>query len=60
MTEPLTIPFEIADKWDEMLVTHGHCATFWEIAKWGWDQHERELLNAMHSVVPQPYEPGND
>jgi len=26
-------------------------------AQWGYEQHERELLDAMHAVVPQPYEP---
>ncbi len=57
MTDPFTISFELADKWDEMLKTQGHCATFWEIAKWGYEQHEKALLYAMHAVVPQPYEP---
>ncbi|WP_438983820.1 hypothetical protein [Vulcanococcus sp.] len=26
-------------------------------ARWGYEQHEKELLDAMHAVVPQPYEP---
>jgi hypothetical protein len=26
-------------------------------AEWGYQQHEKELLDAMHAVVPQPYEP---
>jgi len=26
-------------------------------AQWGYEQHERALLDAMHSIVPQPYEP---
>ena len=60
MTEPFTISFEQADQWDKMLKTHGHCATYWEIAKWGWDQHEKALLDAMHSVVPQPCEPDSE
>jgi len=25
----------------------------------GYQQHERELLDAMHAVVPQPYESEN-
>jgi len=25
-------------------------------AQWGYEQHEKELLDAMHAVVPQPYE----
>jgi hypothetical protein len=57
MTDPFTISFEQVDQWDEMLKTQGHCATFWEIAKWGYEQHEKVLLDAMHAVVPQPYEP---
>ena len=60
MTDPFTISFELADKWDEMLKTQGHCATFWEIAKWGYDQHEKALLDAMHAIVPQPYEPEDE
>jgi hypothetical protein len=26
-------------------------------AQWGYEQHEKALLDAMHSIVPQPYEP---
>jgi hypothetical protein len=26
-------------------------------AQWGYEQHEKMLLDAMHAVVPQPYEP---
>ena len=29
-------------------------------AQWGYQQHERELLDAMHAIVPQPYEPEVD
>jgi|688.fasta_scaffold1861441_1 hypothetical protein len=34
----LEIPFALADQWDQMLKTKGHCATYWEIAQWGADQ----------------------
>ncbi len=57
VSEPFTISFELVDRWDAMLKTHGHCATYWEIAKWGYARHEQELLDAMHSLVPQSYEP---
>jgi len=56
----LEIPFALVDQWDQMLKTKGHCATYWEIARWGYHQHEKELLDAMHAVVPQPYEPANE
>jgi len=55
-TPELEIPLALADQWDEMLKTKGKCATYWEIAKWGYEQHEKALLDAMHAVVPQPYE----
>lgn len=29
-------------------------------AQWGYEQHEKALLDAMHAVVPQPYEPEVD
>lgn len=60
MSDPLEIPFQLASQWDEMLKTKGHAATYWEIAKWGYEQHEKMLLDAMHSVVPQPYESDNE
>ena len=45
----LEIPFALADQWDQMLKTKGHCATYWEIAQWGADQELEaccEWLNA--------------
>ncbi len=29
-------------------------------AQWGYEQHEKALLKALHSVEPQPYEPDNE
>lgn len=29
-------------------------------AQWGYEQHEKALLDAMHAVVPQPCEPEVD
>ena len=60
MTEPFELTFELAHQWDEMIETKGRLATYWEIAKWGYDQHERLLLDAMHSIVPLPYEPDDN
>jgi hypothetical protein len=34
----LEIPFALADQWDQMLKTKGHCATYWEIAKWAYEK----------------------
>jgi|GEM_PF-3764943 len=50
----ITPPPELVGQWiaqhadyekrlDELLI---------EAAQWGYEQHERELLNAMHSLVP--------
>jgi hypothetical protein len=61
---PITPPPELVRQWlleyyggdlgevslEEMYVAR--CA-----AQWGYEQHEKMLLDAMHSVVPQPYEP---
>jgi len=41
----LEIPFDLADQWDQMLKTKGHCATYWEIAKWGADHELKECLD---------------
>jgi len=49
-TPELEIPFELADQWDKMLKTKGKCATYWEIARWGYQQHEKALLDAMHTA----------
>jgi len=29
-------------------------------ARWGYEQHEKALLGALHSVEPQPHEPDNE
>ena len=29
-------------------------------AQWGYEQHEKSLLDAMHSIVPQPYVEDDD
>ena len=60
MNDPFEISFELVNEWDKMLNTKGHCATYWEIAKWGYDQHEKALLDAIHVIAPQPYETDND
>jgi hypothetical protein len=50
----LVIPPELIEHW---------LGDFWPrdalqaAAQWGYEQHEKELLYAMHSVVPQTYEP---
>jgi hypothetical protein len=65
MTEnhPITPPPELVRQWatsngthyEDLAVLCGHVAA--RAAQWGYEQHEKELLDAMHSVVPQPYEP---
>ena len=61
---PITLPPELVCQWlleyyggdfgevspEEMYVAR--CA-----AEWGYQQHERALLDAMHAIVPPPYEP---
>jgi hypothetical protein len=51
-----SILLRIADKTARFTETKGRLATYWAIAKWGYDQHERALLDAMHSIVPPLYE----
>ncbi len=72
MTHPITPPPELVQQWiaewmdefdkryhSDMFVAPGQAII--DIAKraaqWGYEQHERELLDAMHAIVPQPYEP---
>ena len=59
---PIAPPPELVEQWCEQLFG---CPDKPEIAayelvrlgaQWGYEQHERELLDAMHSIVPQPYE----
>jgi hypothetical protein len=60
---PITPPPELVEQWREdwyrSKVKHTELE-FYIVAKaaqWGYEQHEKMLLDAMHSVVPQPYEP---
>jgi hypothetical protein len=61
---PAIIPPELVRQWlleyyggdlGEVSLEEMHLARC--AAQWGYEQHERELLNAMHAVVPQPHEP---
>ena len=46
---PITPPPELMEHW---------LGDFWPqdaliaAAQWGWDQHEKQLLDALHSTVP--------
>jgi hypothetical protein len=58
---PITPPPELVLQWakDRALLAdeiplHIYIATC--AAEWGYQQHERELLDAMHAVVPQSCE----
>jgi hypothetical protein len=56
---PITPPPELVQKWfdqAELATDRIHCIAA-RAAQWGYEQHEKMLLDAMHSVVPQPYEP---
>ncbi len=62
MTEnhPVTPPPELVQAWsDEALTASGMFEVKMKFAtraaQWGYEQHERALLDAMHAVVPQPY-----
>jgi hypothetical protein len=64
---PITPPPELVQQWghDANLSGVPHNNEHWAYeqniatcaAQWGYEQHEKMLLDAMHSVVPQPYEP---
>ncbi len=63
----ITPPPELVQQWMKEFDDPQHC--HWEeyetgiatrAAQWGYQQHEKALLDAMHSVVPQPYEPENE
>ena len=56
---PITPPQWQMDAWQACIETMGADvpAILLEAAKWGYEQHEKELLDAMHATVPQPYEP---
>ena len=57
MTEnhPFTPSPELIEQWMQDHATKYDLAR--HAAQWGYEQHEKMLLDAMHSVVPQPYEP---
>lgn len=60
---PATPPPELVEDWIELAKPEpwkrspdpNVIATL--AARWGYEQHEKALLDAMHAVVPQPYEP---
>jgi len=59
-------PPELVYQWHKEACKDPYGSTFFEsktlkyiaarAAQWGYEQHEKELLDAMHAVVPQPYE----
>ncbi len=59
---PITPPPELVREWfSKALKQKPSAAELTRIiaahaAQWGYEQHERELLDAMHAVVPQPHE----
>ena len=56
MNNKLCPPPELIQKWCK--ASRGdHLEIILKAAEWGYQQHEKELLDAMHAVVPQPYEP---
>jgi len=56
---PITPPPELVQQWLAQRADYekGFNELLIEAAQWGYEQHEKELLDAMHAVVPQPYEP---
>ena len=60
MTHPITPPPELIAKWvaeiyetDPHTQVHYHNRELAQLAaQWGYQQHERELLDAMHSTEP--------
>jgi hypothetical protein len=63
---PINPPPELVQKWLDSLFTEGglgidphklSTGLAVRAAQWGYEQHEKMLLDAMHSIVPQPYEP---
>jgi hypothetical protein len=45
----LEIPFALANQWDQMLKTKGHCATYLEIAQWGANQELEMCFKEMNT-----------
>ena len=63
---PITPPPKLVQKWLDSLFAEGglgidphklSTGLAARAAQWGYEQHEKMLLDAMHAVVPQPYEP---
>lgn len=62
---PITPPPELVQQWSDIaLAASGMFEVKMQFAtlaaQWGYEQHERKLLDAMHAIVPQPYEPEVD
>ena len=54
MKEPFEIPFSLIDEWEKKLDSQGKCATFWEIAQWGYKQRLIEEDQLLMQIVPPP------
>ena len=54
MVDHLEIPFSLVDEWEEKLITQGKCATFWEVAQWGYKQRLTEEDQFLMQIVPPP------
>jgi hypothetical protein len=65
---PITPPLSLMQQWKEEWECFTHVENIptgsnrlayiaARAAQWGYEQHEKMLLDAMHAVVPQPYEP---
>jgi hypothetical protein len=58
---PITPPPELVQQWflgaRAMPVDQWVTDVATQAAQWGYEQHEKMLLDAMHAIVPQPYEP---
>ena len=57
---PITPPPELVRQWEkdcniETLTPTALGKALRLAAQWGYEQHEKMLLDAMHSIVPQPY-----
>jgi hypothetical protein len=62
---PIAPPPDLVQRWsDEALAESGMFEVKMKFAtraaQWGYEQHEKALLDAMHSIVPQPYEPDDE
>lgn len=63
MSDPLVPPPEMLSRWLEDAPSSVYEIIPYvakQAALWGYDQHEKVLLDAMHSIVPQPYEPEDE